>query len=224
MESARRQNKQSIVSIVARGIFTPAIFHPQWFFKAEKLFGEQEIENAKVEIIHVDIAKMKIGDISIQIMRDSLNIFTADARSFEQLKDVVTNIFTLLDRTPVAMMGVNYDTHFVIEDAEKWHELGHLLAPKPFWENFVEKPGMQSLTMESKNPFHNSGYIRTKVEPSAEVTNGVHVQVNNHFNIKSSTPIDQTAELISILNNFWFDIEENSTAILNNIKNFDKKK
>ena len=65
------------MSIVALGAFNPAIFQPMWF-AANNLLRKKEASDAKIEIIHRDVAKFSTEWCSLQVTAEMFNVETAD--------------------------------------------------------------------------------------------------------------------------------------------------
>lgn len=178
------QLETQAVSIVLRGPFSPAIFHPSWFALHE-LVRRQESEAAKVDIIHPNAAVFTTEWLQINVVNDRFLATTSQESYYEPLRDLVVGVLELLSHTPLRAMGVNRDFHYRLDSEEAWHGVGHGLAPKQHWEHVLKQPGMLSLTVESRRPDEFDGYIRVKVEPSTSVKYGVYIQVNDHYQLKS---------------------------------------
>ena len=87
---------------------------------------------------------------------------------------------------------------------EKWHELGHKLAPKAFWKELYTSPGMQSLTIrQDREPDPERGYSQITVEPSVKIIPGVYVRLNDHYQVKGPDAPLGAAEMISALKSNW---------------------
>ena len=188
-------------SIVLRGSFNPAIFHPSWF-ASNGLIRRQEAEAAKVEIVHPKVAVFSAEWLQVNIAEDRFQVATTQEPFYEALRDLVSGVLDLLSHTPLSAMGLNRDFHYGLQSEAAWHGVGHRLAPKQDWEDVLEEPGMSSLTMQGKRPDHLEGYIRVKVEPSAQVKYGVYVNVNDHYQLKSGDETSAgTREAMGILTN-----------------------
>lgn len=207
------------LSLIVRGSFDPSIFSPTWF-SLEGLIGKNLAETASLGVIHRDITKFKCEKMDFQIARDVLSFSTDDESSFEQLRDITCGVFTILDRTPVGVMGINYTTHFTIESEEKWHEIGHYLLPKEPWKDLLTNPGMRTVIIEGKNPCDEKGYVRIKVEPSFLAKLAISMEVNHHFTIGGDKNIDKTTQIVKTLKDNWKDVQDNAAKILNGVRGF----
>ncbi len=203
-------------TIVLRGPFSPAIFHPMWF-AAHDLIRSQEAEAAKVQIIHPDAAAFTAEWLQLNVTQDSFQAGTSQEAYYEALRDLVIGVLNLLSHTPLRVMGLNHDFHFGLPSEDTWHSVGHRLAPKRDWEDVLQQPGMLSLTMEGKRPDHLEGYIRVKVEPSARAEYGVYVEVNDHYQLKSDDARAETRDAVQILAEQWAASIQRSKSIAEKI-------
>lgn len=176
------------VSIVLVGSFNPTIFQPAWF-AAQGLISDDEAEDAKIDVVHSEVAAYSLEWLNVQVIRERFSASTAQSPSFEVLRDFVLGTFTVLHHTPVTMLGLNFDRHYRVSDEAAWHEIGQRLASPEHWTPALQQPGMRSLTMEGTRPDGKRGAIRVRVEPSVQIRFGVYVNLNDHYEL--SAP-DQT--------------------------------
>lgn len=172
------------------------VFQPEWF-KTNKLLRDNEVEHAKISVIHPTITQFTAGTFKITAQENRFTVETVDQSNFEPLKDLALSVTTLLSAIPVSQAGINFSAHLQCNSEETWHELGHFFTPKSFWSGIIDKPGMQSLTIEGTAELSEFGYIRTKIEPSTSVTRGIFVHINNHCVFKDaidSRPFVDTLE------------------------------
>jgi hypothetical protein len=113
-------------------------------------------------------------------------------------------IFTLLEHTPLRMMGLNRNMHFTMPSEEKWHAFGHLLAPKVPWSEILDQPGMASIPMLGKRRGSAGKYVRIKVEPSVRIQPGVYIQSNEHYEAAAD---GGAAGLMKHLQTAWHDAQ-----------------
>ena len=207
------------VNIVLRGDFNAAIFHPSWL-AAEDLIRLQEAEAAEIEIVHPKVAVFTTEWLQLRVFGDRFQAGTVQEAYYEALRDLVVGVFTLLNHTPLRLMGMNQDFHYRLESEEAWHTVGHRLAPKEYWKAALNNPGMRSLTVEGRRPDNLDGYIRVKVEPSNRVQFGVYVEVNDHYELPpiSETPTG-TSRAIDILSKQWSESMERGWDIAQKIAN-----
>jgi hypothetical protein len=200
-------------NVVLRGHFSPAVFHPAWF-ASNDLLGRQEAEAAKVEIVNPHVAIFTAEWLQVNVVEDRFQAGTVQESHYEALRDLVIGVLDLLRHTPLRAMGLNRDFHYSLQSEQVWHSVGHRLVPKQDWEDVLETPGMRSLIVEGKRPDHLDGYIQVKVEPSQQVEYGVFVNVNDHYELKSSdTALAGTDKAIQILTERWAESMQRSLTI-----------
>ena len=216
MRSIELQEK----SIVLLGKLNPSIFQPNWFSQ-QGLISLKESENAKITVIHQDIVSFDLDWVNILITRERCS-FTSLQELFEPLRDLAFGTFKILKHTPLSQMGINHRIHCKFESEEKWHELGHKLAPKEIWNTVLDKPGMKSLTiMQSVRTDGYKGAINVTVEPSLKIPIGIFIGINDHYEIENKENPTGSDEIMNILSNNWASSLENSIKIFNKIIKFD---
>lgn len=171
-------------SIVLIGSLNPAIFHPSWF-AAHNLLRAAEAEAAVTNIVHPDVASFKTEWLEVSVVRERLQISTAQEPQYEALRDIAVGILGLLSHTPIRAMGINRDFHFDLVTENRWNELGHRLVPKQDWAPLLVRPGMRTLVVEGVRPDELKGYLRVTVQPSAQIPYGVFIEVNDHYILKT---------------------------------------
>jgi hypothetical protein len=189
------------ISLVLVGSFHPAIYHPEWFAR-RGLISDEEVKDAKLELVHNEITSVVIGSIKLQIRSTQFVATTANPVNYEPLRDLVAGTFKILSHTPIQMLGINFDAHFPIASVAAWHGLGDRLAPKELWGRVMEKPGLISLTIEGNRDL-KKGYLRVKVEPSPRIKNGVYVNINDHYEIAEHKAEDGCAAIMEVLRTNW---------------------
>lgn len=200
-------------SIVLIGNFNPKIFQPAWF-GSEGLIQKKEAEQSTIEIIHPDVVIFSLEWLRVMVTRERFSVETFQEPFDEILRDLVLGTFKLLRYTPITQIGINRDMHFQMESEEKWHAVGHKLAPKELWTGLLEDPGMLRLTMEGKRSDGLKGCIRVTIEPSGKVHPGVSFQYNDHFETKDPISTVGSDEIINILNNCWKESYDKSKNII----------
>ncbi len=150
-------------SVVVLGSFNPAIFQPAWF-GAQGLITGEEVTAAKLGMVHPEIAIFSTAWFSLQVTSDRFQIETVTPDSYPLLRDLVTGTFTILSQTPVARMGLNTRRHYRFDAEEKWHAVGHLLAPKEPWAGVLNAPGMRALVMWGQREGTAASKIEVRVE------------------------------------------------------------
>lgn len=190
------------ISIVLVGAFSPSIFQPAWF-ALHDLIRSEEAEAAHVEVIHPEVVSVSIAAAKLQVTHDRYIASTINPSAYEFVRDLTLGAFRMLPHTPIRLMGLNWDLHFRMASEERWHEVGHRLAPKEMWTGILEKPGMRSLTMEGVRPDSHQGYIRARVEPSTQVHPGVYININDHYVVEDHKPEQGCESIMNILLSNW---------------------
>jgi len=190
--------------IVLVGSFNPSIFQPKWL-ASKDIIRVAEGEEAKIQIISPEISSFSADWLVVQVMRERFSASTADPGHFEALRDCVASIFTLLEHTPITQMGLNRDMHYRMPSIEKWHSVGHMLAPKEFWNSILKGPGLESLVISGKREGSTAAKLRVTVQPSLRVQPGVFIGTNEHFEEQGD---DAAQKLISVLKESWRDAQQ----------------
>jgi hypothetical protein len=203
-------------SIVALGHFNPLIFRPEWFRDKEIVIGS-DFTGVSIDIIHPEIVAFKLPWGQMEVNRDRFSI-SAVQEPLVRTYDFFVKCFQALPETPVTAVGLNRDVHFATASQQARNHVGDVLAPKPFWGDFVEKDGkrtggMRSLVMEqaalkdgrSVRLDGLPGWIHVKVEPSLklEVPHGVYVHVNDHFDLKSEGKAADGKRVADLVGERW---------------------
>ncbi len=211
------------MTIVLRGSLNPPIFQPMWF-ALHDLMREDEAKNAKIQVVHAQVCSFKTELFSLQVTQDTFILSTSQPNYYEPLRDLSVGAFRILQSTPLALMGINRQAHFPTPSEESWHDVGFFLAPKKFWDDFLKRPGLRSLTVEGLRTDGHWGYIRVRIEPSTEFKQGVFVEVNDHFQVKEevSLPDDLALaqgadELISLLQTEWQNSDNRAKDIFGRV-------
>lgn len=215
MMSLNQNVKYLGTSIVFVGKYSPAMFHPSWF-KHFKLVRDAEADTATLIISHPTISQAQIGEFLITAEENRLILKSNNQSLFLALKDLSLSIVQLLEAVPVRQLGINFEAHYSAKSEQSWHQFGHSLAPKEVWSNFIENPGMHTMTIEGKNPRAKKGYTRIKVEPSRKLTHGISMDINNHFDFGD---VQDSVEAINCIRDDWSNTESNSYDIINKVIN-----
>jgi hypothetical protein len=188
-------------SIVVAGAFDPRLLHPQWF-RAEKLLGRQEADQANVTIVHPDITQWSTEAFVLSAFRDRLVVQATVGSSAEVIRDFVIGTLELLDKTPTGAIGLNRTMHFHVGTEDRWHQIGDRLVPKDLWRKHLPtRPGMGTLqVVETRRPDGLQGKVVVTVQPSVLYKPGVFFDVNNEIlNTEPANP----AFLVQIIRDHW---------------------
>ncbi|MGW9182502.1 hypothetical protein [Agromyces sp. NPDC055661] len=170
------------LNLVLRGAFTPILFSPAWF-KERGLIGEPELAAAGVEVIAGEIASFRLGWLGVHVTPDGFQVSTSEVEEFPRLRDVALGALRLLEQTPLGALGINRNFHTIIGSSTARHRIGDTIVPKEIWNDTLVLPGMRSATLWGVRPDGYSGHFQVQVEPSFQVTNGIYVGANDHFNL-----------------------------------------
>jgi len=174
-------NKEA--SAVLVGSFNPAIFHPEWLAR-HNLIPVDDLEGAKVEIVHQDISKFFLDWLGIDVLRNKFIARTNDPSKFDPLRDLVISIFKILDHTPVKQLGMNLIIDYEIFTEDNWHKIGDVLAPKNIWaKSLPERIGLKTLTVHSPRKDDFEGFIQVSIGPTESNKFQVRINVNNHIEL-----------------------------------------
>ena len=186
------------LTVILGGQFNPAIFSPAWL-QTRGLISEEQAMNAKLGLIHPQIAQFNVADFEVKVESNRFEISTAE-EPFVQVADWIKVIFLEnLSHTPVKVASINYSCHFAANSVAQRHALGRKLAPIEPWGSWgqsldepklYEKGGLRSLTMSREwDPEQLQKRARVvQIEPSvrADIVNravGVYMLINDQFEL-----------------------------------------
>ena len=176
-------------SIVLVGNFNPAIFQPAWLV-AKGLLPEPEGAAAEIQTISAGVTAFSTSWLNLLVLPDRFTGACVGAHALELLRDLVVGAFSLLEHTPVRMLGLNRQMHFRMPSEESWHALGDRLAPKEPWTAITPAPKLRSITMELERDTSAGSVTSLKLESSTRVPFGIYVEVNRHFAEAGPTALD----------------------------------
>jgi hypothetical protein len=193
------QKIHDAASIICVGSFNPAIFHPAWL-SARGLIQKTEEEGAEVKLISPEATEFKIKWLQLQVLRDRFSAATDTPDDSMLLRDLVIGSFRFLEHTPVKQVGLNRHIHFQLDNAEEWHHVGHVLAPKKIWRKYLQEPGMGALSMKDVRLNHaNKGpaEVNVQINPSGTRPNTIETGLNHHFVMKEGAAASAASLLIA---------------------------
>lgn len=214
--------QKTTLSIVILGDFNPVIIQPFWLVN-KKLIRELEAVDSKVELIHNEFVKYTIGDwCSIEILKDRVSIITSKELYFLPLKDLISNIFSILIETPIRSFGINHTMHFQLSSKEQYYNFGNKLAPLSNWSNFLNDPRVLNVEIvEEKREDGLKGTYKVKISPSdIGSDNTILISTNDHFDLGKETNANLFVKLIndnfdssinrarSVVENIWDNINK----------------
>lgn len=167
-------------SVVVLGRFNPAIFSPAWL-RHHNLIGAKEAEAASITVIVPPAAVFSTGWLSLDVTEDRLVVQTTHSYEYDRLRDVATGILSLLDKTPVSGLGINYEAHWAVPTRSAYDRFGDALVPKDFWSERMSLPGTQDLTVRGVRTDSWAGHVAVTVQPSGRIEQGIYARVNDHY-------------------------------------------
>jgi hypothetical protein len=204
------------LTVVLIGEFNPTIFQPAWF-ASEGLLTEEEANAANVNVIHPDITAFELPWIRIQVERERFTALSLAQPYFERVAGAVCDTFSILKHTPVRLFGVNSEAHYRAASVEKWHALGHKLAPKEYWNKFFENPGMQNITIKQVPRADGlGGHVQIIVEPSVRINPGVYIATNDEIIASDGSSLGAT-KAVELIREKWPSLLEFSESVFASI-------
>lgn len=201
-------------TIIAVGDLNPAIFQPAWF-AAEGLITREEAQAAKVDMISAQAALFQVDWLNLQVLPDRFVAATEHEAFYRHLVDLVASTFSKLIHTPIRALGINYSGHYRLESNAQWISVSDQLAPKNRWSGLLESPIMRSLTMGSPRMTGPKGHLQIRVEPSVRITNGVFVEMNNHYDVSHEEA--GCRAMLSVMSRHWSGTFANYKDVLSRI-------
>ena len=202
-------------SIVIVGSLNPAIFHPEWLLRHD-LITKDDIEGAKVEIVHRDLSKFSLDWLKFDVMRDKLIARTNDPSKYAPLNDLMISVLKILEHIPITQMGMNLKLKYKIKNEELWHMVGDNLAPKDYWDILPQRVGLKSMNVESPRRDGLKGKINIGVGSVSTDFFGVFFDVNSHVELRF---LDGEKEIVEDATTILSDHWENSLTFAKNTCN-----
>lgn len=220
MASEKITHEQSTFSIVLIGSFNPRIHHPLWYIQ-HGMMAPEEIEEVSELVCSDEVTIFVHNEIHFQVERHRFALTTRDESRFMLVKDFVVGTFQVLGHIPITALGINRDSEFTVDGAATFHAIGHSLAPKDVWRDFIQSPGMQVVAITGKPISGRAKAINARVQPTRlEYPFRVLVAINQHYEpvSDSGVPGDSTEKAIEIIESDWVEFTkaaiENATRLL----------
>ncbi|MER5522554.1 hypothetical protein [Streptomyces sp. NPDC002763] len=184
-------------SIVLVGSFNPKIFQPAWF-AAQGLIRQEEADEANVQVVNNDICVFETGWFGLEVINDRWMLISRATPAFESLRDLALGTFSVLRHDPVQKVGLNAYAHYAMPSREALDNFGHKIAPKDgVWRPVMDDPRLLSLTIQGARTDDHPGAVRTKIEPSAKIPDGLFIDVNDEYANSDSSSADWARDLLS---------------------------
>lgn len=172
-------------SIVALGSFNPAIFQPFWL-AANGIIRNQEAQDADLEVTDSEFSSFGIDWFLLQVIKFKFIAATLDPGKTMELRDLVANIFSILEHTPITGFGFNANLHFNMDRPEEVGQIFERFSPSSAWSGILELPTPNSLVYKGFLTHERYPSVTIKLEPSGRVTNGLFVSVNQHYELEET--------------------------------------
>lgn len=205
------------LNFVILGAFNPPIFQPAWL-GAEGLIRPGDAENARVEIVHHEVAVFETEWMRCQVTRERFSMLTQRESHYEALRDLVASVFRLLRHTPTRVCGVNHTETLRFDSRDDFDNLGWLLVPRENWDGVLKRPGVQRLDEVGQRDDGRVGYVRVQLEQPLDGTMDVSAQVNDHIAFSEVPEQESTFQLAEFLLEGWPEITSRAAAIHGRIK------
>lgn len=203
------------VNVQVLGQFNPRLFLPQWFGDVD-LIRPEEVEQAKIGIVHEEICQFSLDWLNLQVTQDRLLIATSQLDHAEVVRDLAVGVLTLLSHTPTSVVGINHNYWLAFPDDESWNEFGRRILPSKNW-GVLENPGMAQATVQGNRTDDRKGYVRVSLHPQLDGTRKVGATINNHYVVSEEPSSRSTEELASIVGDGWYGAAEQAESIVNSL-------
>ena len=204
------QPSRDSLSLVLIGSFQPQTFQPAWF-ALEGLVGRSDADQAKITVIHREVASFSMGPFHLTVVEDRFQAQVHESQHFDALRDLVVGTFRLLRATPVRMLGINREFHFKAPTGFSWEDLQEKVAPKAPWTGVLPSARPASLTVRSGRSDGRSGLINVRIEPSPAEKGGTYINFNDHFDEANFSKVGAEAVLALLESQFAVSVERAMT-------------
>ncbi len=201
------------LGLVLIGAFNPKIFHPFWM-KSVDLLTDTEAGDSNVEINNNDISIFTTDWMRFEITQQRLTIFSEQYPYFDRIVDFTCQLFGVLKHTPIYIMGINHHYHYKFDSEDKWHKLGHTLAPKECWLQVFKKPGMERIEISSPREDDFKGKMMIRCDNSKRIFPGIQIHLNDHYEIGEPKEVIGAEGMLKILENQYKPSYDKSQEIV----------
>jgi len=197
-------------TIVLVGKFTPSILHPSWFSNAG-LIRKNQTDAAKISIFSYEIVKYSIEWLDFTAQLNRITLTTTQEAYFEPLRDLVLGTFSILDQTPIQMLGINYQMHFIPSSTLHWDDTEKKLRPPQSELTKLPLSRLESIKLSSVRPYNSyPGVFNFVAEPSAIFPDGIYISSNDHYEVRPFEDTMGSHKILDLIDSEW----QNSTKFL----------
>lgn len=194
-------------AIVVVGSFNPRIFHPQWFAK-NNLLPPKEAAEADIGFVNNEVAMFQTEWLNAQITNEKFVLECLDSSKDVLLRDLTLGVFTVLEHTPVAALGLNHNRHYHAPNAGRLSEVLERFAPTSPWNQVLTGPHLRVIRMEGTHTASGATKVGVKLEPSNLFEDAAFLQINQHFQLAEAAAIEreqlaESSALVERLQRNW---------------------
>ena len=198
------------MAIVFLGAFNPAIFQPAWFGR-HGLLRDAEADAADVELIHPQLTHFRTEWLEVQVTRDRFMAMSRNGGYEAPLLDLVVGTFTILEHTPLKMLGMNREVKLQFDTVDRWHNFGHTLVPKDVWRPILDSPGLLGVQMQSPR-----GEKDSVLNVFVSATGEKRADINLNDNRPALAP-ESAASLMAVLRSSWDAAQADGARIVDQL-------
>lgn len=200
-------------SIVVLGVFSPPQLSLDWCNK-NALIGDGDAKAARARpdyFVAPQVSRFQTDMAVFQVIENQLSVSAAGPVT-PALADLVLGIFELLPHTPVNAIGLNFNSHYKIADAQTYHRIGDTLAPKEIWNTIFPNhaAGVAELTIRIQQGSREKNEStlnekRVTMQPSGKIKPyGTFLQINHHFGTAlDDKPLQDASAAAEIVKKHW---------------------
>lgn len=204
-------------SIVLVGPYDPTLLQPANLLRTGAL-TDADLSELRYEILAPEVSVLKLPWVRAVAERERLVFSTTmEAPAAEPVRDFLLDAVELQTIKVFSALGINSERHFGLSSEEVWHKLGHSLVPKrDLWDKILKEPGMRGVIVRGERDDGAKGYLNVRVEPSTQISPGVFVHINDHFDADPADP----QGLLAHLTDGWGAVMKRTDQILSAIRGF----
>jgi len=192
-----------VATLVLVGPVNPVMFHPVWF-KHNDLLKAAEADEADVQVLSPNVTQFKSDWLEVDVRPERIQLRTQQEPYFPILRDLALGTLRCMPRVPFVQLGFNWENFYQFQDADDYHRLGHILAPKEPWGDKMVKPGLVSLIVRSErsDKWHGVKNFAVKPDLRSAVGSEAIISVNDHVTFEDESP-KTPALALECIETYW---------------------